>query len=118
MENVPAEKTRRVSFFEVALEALAALAGFLGLARRGTGTSVTRTAPGGALYRLTGGDAQRDGALELTAAQREATFTFDASVASPETSVEASSGASVGASFEPSLTVTSGRFTSREASRS
>lgn len=61
--------------------ALAAIAGFLGLARRGTGTPIVRTAPGGALYRLSAGEARRDGALELTAAQRQATFTFDPSVA-------------------------------------
>lgn len=61
--------------------AIAAVTGFLGLARRGGGAPAVRSAPGGALYRLTAADARRDGALELTPALRRATFTFAPSVA-------------------------------------
>lgn len=60
--------------------AFAAAVGFLGLARRSSGP-VVRTAPGGALYRMTASDAHRDGAVELTPALRQATFTFEPSVA-------------------------------------
>ncbi|MCU0314461.1 MAG: hypothetical protein MUC84_10435 [Solirubrobacteraceae bacterium] len=66
----------------VLLAALCALVALAAVLRAGgTATTAPRGEPGGALYRLSAAQAERDGALELTASLRAATFTFDPSIA-------------------------------------
>jgi hypothetical protein len=64
----------------VLLAVLAGSAGLLVIARGGA-DGTPRGEPGGALYRLDAARAERDGALELTAPLRAASFTFDPAIA-------------------------------------